>query len=104
MQDAGRYGRMERVKGIEPSYEAWEAAVLPLNYTRGGEDSSARPDGHPVMVFQLGTASMTTGSSIRSSVIETVSQRSEAIEHVGSLLGGAFECARCDPGFALRAL
>ena len=27
---------MERVKGIEPSYEAWEAAVLPLNYTRLG--------------------------------------------------------------------
>ena len=25
---------MERVKGIEPSYAAWEAAVLPLNYTR----------------------------------------------------------------------
>ena len=23
-----------RVKGIEPSYAAWEAAVLPLNYTR----------------------------------------------------------------------
>src|SRR5690606_30276676 len=29
-----RDGRMERVKGIEPSYAAWEAAVLPLNYTR----------------------------------------------------------------------
>ena len=28
---------MERVKGIEPSYEAWEAAVLPLNYTRLSE-------------------------------------------------------------------
>ena len=26
--------KLERVKGIEPSYEAWEAAVLPLNYTR----------------------------------------------------------------------
>ena len=26
--------RLERVKGIEPSYAAWEAAVLPLNYTR----------------------------------------------------------------------
>ncbi len=26
---------LERVKGIEPSYAAWEAAVLPLNYTRG---------------------------------------------------------------------
>ncbi len=28
-------GGLERVKGIEPSYAAWEAAVLPLNYTRG---------------------------------------------------------------------
>ena len=27
---------VERVKGIEPSYAAWEAAVLPLNYTRYG--------------------------------------------------------------------
>lgn len=26
---------MERVKGIEPSSRAWEAFVLPLNYTRG---------------------------------------------------------------------
>ena len=25
---------MERVMGIEPTLEAWEAAVLPLNYTR----------------------------------------------------------------------
>ena len=25
----------ERVKGIEPSLSAWEADVLPLNYTRG---------------------------------------------------------------------
>jgi hypothetical protein len=34
---------MERVKGIEPSYEAWEAAVLPLNYTRvGGQYSLPR--------------------------------------------------------------
>ena len=29
---------LERVKGIEPSYEAWEAAVLPLNYTRSDAD------------------------------------------------------------------
>src|SRR5436853_7660280 len=28
------FGRLERAKGIEPSYAAWEAAVLPLNYTR----------------------------------------------------------------------
>ena len=31
---AGTEGYLERVKGIEPSYAAWEAAVLPLNYTR----------------------------------------------------------------------
>src|SRR3984957_5859034 len=28
--------RMERAKGIEPSFSAWEADVLPLNYARGG--------------------------------------------------------------------
>ncbi len=25
---------LERVSGIEPPYTAWEAAILPLNYTR----------------------------------------------------------------------
>jgi hypothetical protein len=31
----GGSGRvLERAKGIEPSYAAWEAAVLPLNYAR----------------------------------------------------------------------
>ena len=33
---------MERVKGIEPSYAAWEAAVLPLNYARAGALDSIR--------------------------------------------------------------
>jgi hypothetical protein len=28
---------LERAKGIEPSYAAWEAAVLPLNYARGAK-------------------------------------------------------------------
>jgi hypothetical protein len=28
----------ERVKGIEPSCAAWEAAVLPLNYTRAWKE------------------------------------------------------------------
>ena len=26
--------KLERVMGIEPTFEAWEAPVLPLNYTR----------------------------------------------------------------------
>jgi hypothetical protein len=29
-----RQDSLERAKGIEPSYAAWEAAVLPLNYAR----------------------------------------------------------------------
>ena len=37
---------MERVKGIEPSYEAWEAAVLPLNYTRSASNSTVRSVGN----------------------------------------------------------
>jgi hypothetical protein len=31
---AGRMGGLERVMGIEPTPSAWEAEVLPLNYTR----------------------------------------------------------------------
>ena len=31
----GMHHGVERAKGIEPSYAAWEAAVLPLNYARG---------------------------------------------------------------------
>jgi hypothetical protein len=33
-------GKMERVKGIEPSYSAWEAAALPLSYTRDDKQVS----------------------------------------------------------------
>ncbi len=29
---------LERAKGIEPSYSAWEADVLPLNYARTSVD------------------------------------------------------------------
>ena len=38
-------GNLERVKGIEPSLRAWEAPVLPLNYTRGDRHSSHRLSG-----------------------------------------------------------
>src|ERR1035437_829913 len=38
---------VERVKGIEPSYEAWEAAVLPLNYTRNGVRFYFKRGRHP---------------------------------------------------------
>src|SRR4026207_297533 len=34
---------MERVMGIEPTYSAWEADVLPLNYTRIGRGFYGSP-------------------------------------------------------------
>ncbi len=34
---------MERVMGIEPTFSAWEADVLPLNYTRLGTVSLYPP-------------------------------------------------------------
>jgi hypothetical protein len=47
---------MERVTGIEPALSAWEADVLPLNYTRaepaGGGRSSAQGPTTPVSIAQ----------------------------------------------------
>ena len=34
---------MERVKGIEPSSQAWEARILPLNHTRLHRASERQP-------------------------------------------------------------
>ena len=33
-EQSGLCSDVERAKGIEPSYSAWEADVLPLNYAR----------------------------------------------------------------------
>jgi hypothetical protein len=33
-KEEGLREKLERVKGIEPSYSAWKAAALPLSYTR----------------------------------------------------------------------
>jgi hypothetical protein len=33
--------KIERVMGIEPTYPAWKAGVLPLNYTRVISDTSS---------------------------------------------------------------
>ena len=38
---------MERVKGIEPSSQAWEARILPLNHTRLRPDSVVATAGRP---------------------------------------------------------
>ena len=49
---------MERVKGIEPSYEAWEAAVLPLNYTRSSRDYRQHLQAQPPMPVWLSSDHM----------------------------------------------
>ena len=36
---------LERVEGIEPSPKAWEAFVLPLNYTREAIRNLAKTEG-----------------------------------------------------------
>ena len=50
----GEVASSERVTGIEPAFSAWEADVLPLNYTRvsckqergdSSQADSARPSG-----------------------------------------------------------
>lgn len=30
------WGHVERLTGIEPAYQAWEASALPLSYSRSG--------------------------------------------------------------------
>ena len=42
------------MKGIEPSYAAWEAAVLPLNYTRDRRNSTIVSYDVGVTVFNGG--------------------------------------------------
>jgi hypothetical protein len=42
---------LERVKGIEPSYLAWEASVLPLNYTRKGDHDYPKQDMERIILY-----------------------------------------------------
>ena len=44
-------GEVERVRGIEPLYSAWEADVLPLNYTR-----ARPPRPRPKFIIEAGHA------------------------------------------------
>ena len=54
---------MERVMGIEPTLAAWEAAVLPLNYTRSpGLLRSAQCEGTPGLLKSPGEKSSARGA------------------------------------------
>lgn len=56
---------MERVMGIEPTLVAWEATVLPLNYTRCVE-----PSGNPT----IAQTQIASHSSHRPTLIECFDQ------------------------------
>ncbi len=38
-----RHFNLERLMGVEPTYAAWEAAVLPMNYSRRNVLYYSRP-------------------------------------------------------------
>ena len=76
---------MERAKGIEPSYEAWEASVLPLNYARVvlvGRRSAAY------------SAPAASGTSRRGGIVDSPRARS----------GGALKSKKRPEGRLLSAL
>ena len=55
---------MERVRGIEPPYSAWEAAALPLSYTRNV--GSGKPTRICRQVVQMGRQGKVNAASTRS--------------------------------------
>ena len=67
---------MERVKGIEPSSSAWEAAALPLSYTRAapGREGAHLP-GSPARV------NPNFGKPLRPSYRSAIGRRSSRNAH-----------------------
>ena len=46
-----RHFNLERLMGVEPTYAAWEAAVLPMNYSRRNKLYYSRP--FPVLQYEI---------------------------------------------------
>lgn len=78
-------GAEERVKGIEPSPKAWEAFILPLNYTRGVTMKLASGAGW-VKGVENGKPARTPGDSAKR---QAGAIRSQHIIVVGDLLEAA---------------
>ena len=58
--------RVERVRGIEPPLSAWEADVLPLNYTRASPAHSALPGlGHAPTSYRTDEAEDRDGGLLK---------------------------------------
>ena len=57
----------ERVMGIEPTYQAWEARLLPLNYTRDDCSRILQDDAAPVNHGRHYSHSMLAGGLVEMS-------------------------------------
>ena len=77
--------RVERVMGIEPTFLAWEANVLPLNYTRMGE----------LEFYRIATVSQRRSQGMgRGSRSSSMGARPQGL---GGLIGGLPEVADPPP-------
>jgi hypothetical protein len=88
--------------GIEPTSEAWEASILPLNYARSsskGNDSITLRNGLKLLLVATRTCSM--GSSpIQSRCKRTVTMRETRA--TGSLVDESRYSLRVEESFELR--
>ena len=79
---------MERVKGIEPSSQAWEARILPLNHTRFRWANLYQKRCHravPDLQIQLASAACADGVAVSTRVIEGAwgDRSSQRLPHTG---------------------
>ena len=77
---------LERENGIEPSYAAWKAAVLPLNYSRTTSTTSASRQ--PGLPFFRGSAELRRFAMRRSpqDFAETLCSPIEPLPHIRQLI------------------
>jgi len=73
---------MERVKGIEPSSQAWEAHILPLNHTRVVDAKQ---------VTQMETGPQLSISSCRDSLKMSPSEPNENVPPFEGVVEGVIE-------------
>src|SRR4051795_5383308 len=84
VRPVSRAGAGERVRGIEPPLSAWEADVLPLNYTRSDTLACEDRHGPTASIFEEGTRVQPRGGVREAPVV--VRARNDAS---GALTSGA---------------
>ena len=67
---------LERVMGIEPTYPAWKAGVLPLNYTR-----TSSPFSHEIIPYEVPECQQLSENFSRISVFTSQSSSSGISRH-----------------------